>query len=101
MRDLFGKIWALTMMRHFSRASIFSMMALGSLSMASVSYAQQSNVPAAQAEHARREMAVREAYQAVQEARLAYVARRYSDAVEHYKAALASVPGGESTKKLE
>ncbi len=101
MRDLFGKICALTMMRHFSRASIFSMMALGSLSMASVSYAQQSNVPAAQAEHARREMAVREAYQAVQEARLAYVARRYSDAVEHYKAALASVPGGESTKKLE
>lgn len=88
-------------MRHFSRASIFSMIALGSLSMAPVSYAQQADVSAAQAEHARRDMAVREAYQAVQEARLAYVARRYSDAVEHYKAALASVPAGESTKKLE
>ena len=89
------------MMRHFSRASIFSMIALGSLSTAPVSYAQQADVSAAQAEHARRDMAVREAYQAVQEARLAYVARRYSDAVEHYKAALASVPAGESTKKLE
>ena len=88
-------------MRHFSRASIFSMIALGSLSTAPVSYAQQADVSAAQAEHARRDMAVREAYQAVQEARLAYVARRYSDAVEHYKAALASVPAGESTKKLE
>ena len=89
------------MMRHFSRASVFSMIAMGSLSMAPVSFAQQASVSTVQAEHARREMAVREAYQAVQEARLAYVARRYSDAVELYKEALASVPSGESTKKLE
>lgn len=45
-------------------------------------------------------MAVRDARQSVQEARLAYQARRYSDAVEHYRAALNSLPKSPSTQSF-
>lgn len=91
---------ALTMMRHFSRASVFSLIALGSLSSAPFCFAQQSTVPTINAEAARHEMAVRDARQSVQEARLAYQARRYSDAVEHYRAALAVLPNTPATQKF-
>ncbi len=86
-------------MRPFSRTSILSLLALGSISSAPYCFAQTSaNVETAQAEVARHEMAVRDARQAVQEARLAYQARRYSDAVEHYRAALASLPDTPATQ---
>ncbi|MBR4311177.1 MAG: tetratricopeptide repeat protein, partial [Akkermansia sp.] len=88
------------MMRHFSRASVFSLIALGSLSSAPFCFAQQSTVPTINAEAARHEMAVRDARQSVQEARLAYQARRYSDAVEHYRAALAVLPNTPATQKF-
>lgn len=85
-------------MRHFSRTSAFSLLALGALSTVPCSFAQQSSDPTARAEAARHEMAVRDARQSVQEARLAYQARRYSDAVEHYRAALVSLPKSASTQ---
>ena len=88
------------MMRHFSRTSILSLLALGSLSSAPYCFAQESNDATARAEAARHEMAVRDARQSVQEARLAYQARRYSDAVEHYRAALASLPNSPSTQSF-
>ena len=88
------------MMRPLSRASVLSLIALGLVSFAPYSFAESTSEQTVRAEAARHEMAVRDARQAVQEARLAYQARRYSDAVEHYKAALASLPVNPSTEKL-
>ncbi len=88
------------MMRHFSRTSILSLLALGTLASAPHCFAQQQTDATAKAEAARHEMAVRDARQAVQEARLAYQARRYSDAVEHYRSALNSLPKSPSTEKF-
>ncbi len=87
---------ALTMMRTFSRTAIFSMIAMGAFSMAPLSYAQQAD----NAEAARRRMAVRDARQLVQEARLAYQAGRYTQAVEHYRAALSALPDVPANKRL-
>ncbi len=91
-------IYALTMMRPFSRTAIFSLMAMGTLFLAPCSYAQQAD--RAETEAARRRMAVRDARQLVQEARLAYQAKRYTHAVEHYRSALYTLPDGPETKKL-
>lgn len=52
-------------------------------------------------ETARRRAAARDALMQVQEARLAYSAKRYTQAVELYRNALAVLPKGEETKKLE
>lgn len=52
-------------------------------------------------ENARRTLAMRDAMQEVQEARLAYQAKRYSDAVEHYRNALAVMPKVPATLKQE
>ncbi len=49
---------------------------------------------------ARRHAAIRDALQQVQEARNDYQAKRYTDAVEHYRNALSVLPEGEPTKKL-
>lgn len=88
------------MMRHFSRTSVLSLLALGTLASAPHCFAQELADSTAKAEAARHEMAVRDARQSVQEARLAYQARRYSDAVEHYRAALNSLPQSPSTQKF-
>ena len=88
------------MMRHFSRTSVLSLLALGTLASAPHCFAQEQADSTAKAEAARHEMAVRDARQSVQEARLAYQARRYSDAVEHYRAALNSLPQSPSTQKF-
>ncbi len=42
---------------------------------------------------------MRDAMHELQEARLAYSAKRYSEAVEHYRKALAALPSGETTAK--
>lgn len=52
-------------------------------------------------EQARRRMALRDAMQQVQEARLAYEAKRYTDAVEHYRNALSVLPKADYSQKLE
>lgn len=88
------------MMRPLSRASVLSLIALGSVSFAPFSFAETTSDQTVRAEAARHEMLLRDARQAVQEARLAYQARRYSDAVEHYKTALASLPVSPSTEKF-
>lgn len=49
---------------------------------------------------ARKRAAARDALQQVQEARLAYAAKRYTHAVEHYRNALSVLPQGEETDKL-
>ena len=85
------------MMRPFSRASILSLIAMGSLSTAPLAFAQESTDATARAEAARHEMAVRDARQSVQEARLAYQAKRYTDAEKHYRDALSVLPQSSST----
>lgn len=84
------------MMRPFSRTAIFSLMAMGALSLAPCVYAQSADT----AEVARRRMASRDARQLVQEARLAYQAKRYSQAVEHYRSALLTLPDSAENAKL-
>lgn len=89
------------MMRQFSRTALFSLIAMGTLAMAPFSYAQQSTPDAARSrELARRQAAVRDARQLVQEARLAYQAKRYSQAVEHYGNALRVLPDVPATKEF-
>lgn len=78
------------MMKQFSHAALFSLMVMGAMSFAPCLNAQEAELSAT--ETARRKMAVRDAMQELQEARLAYQARRYSDAVEHYRNALAVLP---------
>ncbi len=86
------------MMGPLSRTVLLSLASLGALS-APVSFAQE--VPAQDAAVARRQHAMRDAMQELQEARLAYSARRYSEAVEHYRAALASIPKAPATEKQQ
>jgi len=95
----FGRIVSLAMMKQFSHAALFSLMALGALSAAPGLYAQEADPAATQ--RARRQMAVRDAMQELQEARLAYQARRYSEAVEHYRNALAVLPKAPATAAQE
>ncbi|MDO5470049.1 MAG: tetratricopeptide repeat protein [Akkermansia sp.] len=77
------------MMRPFSRTSIFSLIAMGSLSLVpSLSALETAGTP----EAARREIAARDARQLVQEARNAYKAGKYTQAVEHYRSALLTLP---------
>lgn len=52
-------------------------------------------------ETSRREMALRDAMQQLQEARTAYSEKKYSDAVEHYRNALAVLPQAPATKKQQ
>lgn len=78
------------MMKQFSHAAFFSLLVMGALTAAPCLHAQE--VEASATESARRQMAVRDAMQELQEARLAYQARRYSEAVEHYRNALAVLP---------
>lgn len=92
---------ALTMMRQFSRTAIFSLIAMGTASIVPLSYAQTSPSNSVQdREVARRNIAVRDARQLLQEARSAYQAKKYSDAVELYGRALHSLPDAPATAQL-
>ncbi len=79
-----------------SRTVLLSLAALGVLSPTP---AFSAPAPAPQREDARRQLALRDAMQEVQEARLAYSARKYSDAVERYRNALAVLPKGDATAR--
>ncbi|MGN0865134.1 MAG: tetratricopeptide repeat protein [Akkermansia sp.] len=52
-------------------------------------------------ETSRRELALRDAMQQLQEARTAYSEQKYSDAVEHYRNALAVLPQAPATQKQQ
>lgn len=69
---------------------------MGALSLAPCVYAQQTET----AEAAKRRIAARDARQLVQEARLAYKAKRYSQAVEHYRNALLTLPDSADNAKF-
>lgn len=84
----------------FSKTVLFSMIASAAVISAPSAKAQEATAETvAAAEHARRVMAVRDAMMQVQEARTDYAAKRYTDAVEHYRNALAVMPESEDTKK--
>ncbi len=68
---------------------------MGALSIAA---GQDDTSSASSREDARRQMAVRDAMQELQEARNAYQAKRYTEAEEHYRNALAVLPKTDSTK---
>jgi len=77
-------------------------MAMGTLSLLQTGLAQEPDTSAtAQRESARKQLALRDAMQEVQEARLAYQARRYSEAVERYRNALAVLPKAPATQGQE
>ena len=90
------------MMSSLSRTALFSLMAMGTLSLPQMGLAQEPDTSAtAQRESARKQLALRDAMQEVQEARLAYQARRYSEAVERYRNALAVLPKAPATQGQE
>lgn len=84
---------ALAMKYSFSRTVLFSLMAGLALPLT----AQDSDTAAR--ESARRQAALRDAMQQVEEARQAYTDKKYSDAVEHYRNALAVIPNAPATEK--
>ncbi len=86
------------MMGSISRTVLLSLAAMGVLSPAPAFSAE---APATHREDAKRQLALRDAMQEVQEARLAYSARKYSDAVEHYRNALAVLPKVEATARQQ
>ncbi len=86
------------MMGPISRTVLVSLAALGSLSTPAVLAA---DAPEYGAEVARRQHAMRDAMQELQEARLAYSARRYSEAVERYRNALSVIPKSTATEKQQ
>ena len=99
-RGVFASMVSLAMKGFTSRTVLFSLVTSVALSLAPQVTAQESGGAAVAAqETARRQQALRDAMQQVQEARLAYTAGRYSDAVEHYRNALAVVPKAPATDK--
>lgn len=90
------------MMRPFSRAFLLSSLAAGTLSSAPFAFAQ--NAPTdgdtiAQQQKARRQAAVRDAMLLLQQARLAYSEKKYSDAVDLYRNALTVIPKAPASEK--
>ncbi len=84
---------ALAMNGFTSRSVLLSLVSSLALSAAPQAVAQDAGaVSIAASESAKRQMAAREAAQKVQEARLAYTAGRYGDAVDCYRAALNVIP---------
>ncbi len=86
------------MMGPLSRTVLISLASLGALSIPA---ALAEGTDASTTEVARRQVAMRDAMQELQEARLAYSVKRYSEAVEHYRNALASLPKGPATKRQQ
>lgn len=79
----------------FSRTVLFSLLTSLALPLA----AQQEDVAAR--ETARRQAQMRDALQQVEEARAAYTEKKYSDAVEHYRNALAVIPKAPATQEQQ
>lgn len=83
----------------FSRSAIFSLAATAAVVFSPCALAQGDSAPAP--ETARRRMALRDAMQEVQAARGAYTEKKYSQAVEHYRNALAVLPQAPATEKQQ
>ncbi len=85
-----------------TRTVLFSMIASAALAVSPQVCAQDADAQLhAASQSARRSMAMRDAMQQVQEARDAYVQKRYTDAVEHYRNALAVLPIAPETEKQQ
>ena len=79
-----------------------TLLATGCVIAAPLSSAQEADTPGTELrEQARRRMALRDAMQQIQEARLAYAAKRYTEAVEHYRNALSVLPKAPYTEQQE
>ena len=92
---------ALAMNGFTSRSVLFSLVTSVALSVAPQAGAQEADGSSIAAqETARRQQSVREAMQKVQEARTAYTAGRYSDAVDFYREALSTVAKAPASEKL-
>lgn len=89
------------MMGSLSRAALFSLVAAGEFLVPPYCYAEQGSEDVAARESARRQMAVRDSLQQVQEARHQYQAKKYSAAVEHYRNALSVLPKSPATREQE
>lgn len=95
-----GSIPVLTMNGFTSRSVLLSLVSSVAMSLVSQAVAQESSSSAvAAAETSQRQYAAREALQKVQEARTAYAAGRYSEAVDCYREALAAMPKAPATEK--
>ncbi len=84
------------MMGPLTRTVLISLASLGALSTPAA-FAADASAPSA--EMARRQHAMRDAMHELQQARLAYSAKRYSEAVEFYRKALAALPSGAAVEK--
>lgn len=83
-----------------TRTVLFSAVASAVLAFSPQAPAQEADAQSfAASQSARRTMAMRDAMQQVQEARNAYVQKRYTDAVEHYRNALAVLPIAPETER--
>lgn len=90
---------ALAMNGFTSRTVFFSLVTSVALAFAPQLSAQESGESVAAQETARRQQSMREAMQKIQEARTAYTAGKYSDAVECYREALAVVAKTPASEK--
>lgn len=91
---------ALAMNGFTSRSVLFSLVTSVVLSFAPQAGAQDADgASTAAQETARRQQSMRDAMQKIQEARLAYTAGRYSEAVECYREALAAVSSAPASEK--
>lgn len=83
-----------------SRSVLFSLVTSVALSFSPQTGAQEvDGLSTAAQETARRQQSMRDAMQKVQEARTAYTAGRYSEAVDLYREALAAVPKAPASEK--
>ncbi len=83
-----------------SRSVLFSLVTSVALSFSPQAGAQEvDGLSTAAQETARRQQSMRDAMQKVQEARTAYTAGRYSEAVDLYREALAAVPKAPASEK--
>lgn len=90
------------MEKSLSAFALITLLAAGSVFCAPLSSAQEAAEPGIEMrEQARRRMALRDAMQQLQEARLAYASKRYTEAVEHYRNALSVLPKAPYTQQQE
>lgn len=95
-----GSMLALAMNGFNSRTVLLSLVSSVALSLSPQVAAQESSASAtAAAETAQRQYAARDALQKLQEARTAYTAGRYGEAVDCYRAALEKMPKAPATEK--
>ena len=100
MRGGSGIMVALAMNGFTSRSVLLSLVSSLALAAAPQVTAQDAGAASvAASESAKRQMAAREAAQKVQEARLAYTAGRYGDAVDCYRSALKVIPAVPALEK--